>query len=160
MTDRPDRTAEGLISPASEQERSGVEPRPHRGILVVVPDPDLQWRLTRTLTIVGNRVVGTSSGDGALALIAEWPVDLVLIDEDLPRMDGLEVVRRLRACQPDIAIVLLTTGEDEEIEVTARLAGAVACLHKPFRMDELEDLLMSLRAGESPEPDVDISAAE
>ena len=48
-------------------------------VLVVESDPDLQWNLARMLTVQGNRVVGTSSGDGAVALITEWPVDLILV---------------------------------------------------------------------------------
>src|SRR5687768_17049798 len=72
------------------------------GVLVIEDDPDLQWRLARMLTVQGNRVVGTSSGDGALALISQWPVDLVLVDEDLPGMSGLEVARRIRTSHPHI----------------------------------------------------------
>lgn len=115
------------------------------GILVVEDDPDLQWRLARTLTVQGNRVVGTSSGDGALALISQWPVDLVLIDEDLPGMTGLEVARRIRQSHPDIPVVLMAVQEDPQVQVAAQLAGVVACLTKPFRLEVLAELIESLQ---------------
>ena len=119
---------------------------PLHGILVVEPDPDLQWRLARILTVEGNRVVGTSSGDGALALISEWPVELVLVDENLPGMDSLEVVRRLSDVQPGVQVVLLTNEDNPDLHVAARLAGAVACLPKPFHLDALRTVMRELCA--------------
>ncbi len=110
------------------------------GVLIVEDDPDLQWRLARMLTVQGNRVVGTSSGDGALALIAEWPVDLVLVDEDLPGMDGLEVARHIQRTHPDVPVILMAVQETQEVQVAARLAGVVACLTKPFRVEVLAEL--------------------
>ncbi len=115
-----------------------------RGVLVVEDDPDLQWRLARVLTIQGYRVVGTSSGDGALALIAEWPVDLALVAEDLPGMDGLQVTEAIRARNPDISVVLMGNDQNSDFEISARMAGAVACLAKPFRMETLTGLIDSM----------------
>lgn len=113
-------------------------------VLVVEDDPDLQWRLARMLTINGNRVVGTSSADGALALIAEWPVDLVLIDEGLPGMTGLELAKAIRKQRPEISVVLMTGEENEATRRAARLAGALTCLTKPFRTEALVEVLRRL----------------
>ena len=110
-------------------------------VLVVEDDPDLQWRLTRMLTLKGHRVVGTSSGEGALALLAEWPVDLVLVDEDLPGMSGVEVVARVRVDHPAIPVVMMTGSDGPEAQLAARLAGAVALLAKPFQLDALFELV-------------------
>lgn len=115
------------------------------GVLVIESDPDLQWRLARTLTVQGNRVVGTASGDGALALLANWRVDVVLVAEDLPGMDGFEVARRIRERSPDVRVVLMTSEEHRpDGEVAARLAGAAACLAKPFGLEALVELVNSL----------------
>jgi CheY-like chemotaxis protein len=119
------------------------------GVLVVEDDPDLQWQLARMLTIEGNRVVGTSSGDGALALIGEWPVDLVLVDEDLPKMTGLEVVRRIKRAHPNVPVVLMTGDETPEMSAAARLAGVVGCLIKPFQLETLTSLLTELAFGDA-----------
>lgn len=121
-----------------------VAPRRQCGVLVVEDDPDLQWRLARMLTVQGSRVVGTSSGDGALALISQWPVDLVLVDEDLPGMSGLEVARRIREEHGNIPVVLMTGDDSEATQTAARIAGAVACLVKPFRVEALLELLVQL----------------
>ncbi|MEM1416850.1 MAG: response regulator [Myxococcota bacterium] len=114
------------------------------GVLLVESDPDHQWRLARLLTVDGNRGVGTSSGDGALALVAEWPVDLAIVAEDLPGMDGLEVVRRLRELAPSLAVVLMTRPDGPDTRVAAELAGANAVLQKPFRPDVLRGCLSRL----------------
>jgi CheY-like chemotaxis protein len=119
---------------------AAVAPRP-AGVLVVESDPDLQWTLARTLTVQGNRVVGTSSGEGAIALIEQWPVSLVLVDEDLPGMDGLEVAKRLRQSHPHIPVVLMTGEESAEVRMAAALVGAVGTLTKPFRLEALTELL-------------------
>jgi CheY-like chemotaxis protein len=122
------------------------------GILVIEDDPDLQWRLARTLTVKGNRVVGTSSGDGALALIREWPMDLVLVDQDLPGMDGLEVSRRIRSEFPDIPVVLMTGQSGPDAQMAAKMAGVAATLIKPFRLEKLSELLDSLQLTPAPAP--------
>lgn len=123
------------------------------GILVIENDPDLQWALARMLTIRGNRVVGTSSGEGALALIEQWPVGLVLVDEELPGMDGIEVARRLGESHPHIPVVLLGNEEKLDASVAERLTGVVATLSKPFRGDALVELLGSINlAGRTSAP--------
>jgi len=125
-----DRAAKTVASIAPQQS----------GVLVVESDPDMQWRLARMLTVNGHRVVGTSSGDGALALIEQWPVDLVLVSEHLPGMDGLSLAKILRDRCPSIPVILMTE-DDPETQLAARLAGAVACLTKPFRIETLRELI-------------------
>ena len=115
----------------------------NRRVLVVESDPDLQWKLARMLTVQGNRVVGTGSGDGAIALIKEWPVDLVLVAEELPGMGGLEVSRKLAEIAADTPIILMAE-ERPDVQHAARLAGAAACMIKPFRLDALRTLIDSV----------------
>lgn len=124
-----------------------VGPGPRAGaVLVVEADPDLQWRLARLLTVSGNRVVGTSTADGALALMAAWEVDLVLIDETLHGLSGIDLARKLHESYPHVQVVLMTADDDahEDMHVAARLAGAVACLTKPFRPEAIAELLRLL----------------
>ena len=119
-------------------------PRKLEGILVVERDPDMQWKLARMLTVQGHRVVGTSSGDGALALVAQWPVDLILVGEDLPGMSGLEVASRLRKQTPGIPVVLMTKKETVESSLAARVVGVAASIVKPFRPEALASLVAQL----------------
>ena len=119
---------------------SGISKKAN-GILIVEANPDVQWRLARSLTVCGHRVVGTSSGDGALALIAEWPVDMVFIAEDLPGMDGLEVAKRLHRSHPQIPVVLLVEKRTIETLTFARLAGVDACVERPLGIAAVTALL-------------------
>jgi two-component system response regulator GlrR len=126
--------------------------RPDSSVLVVEADPDLQWALARMLTVDGNRVVGTSSGDGALALLAEWKMDLVLVDEDLPGRSGLQLARDIRASYPGVPVILMTATPTDDMQSAARLAGAVAALRKPFKIEALTEVLESLRGSIAPPP--------
>lgn len=120
-----------------------------RGVLVVEDDPDLQWRLARMLTVRGNRVVGTSSAEGALELIKQWPVDLVLIDDTLPGMSGVELAQTIARDHPETPVVLMSSDdEDGQGAIAARLAGVVATIAKPFRPEALLELLRSFPKGE------------
>lgn len=119
-----------------------------RGVLVVEDDPDLQWRLARMLTVRGNRVVGTSSGEAALELMAQWPVDLVLVDHSLPGMSGVELARRVAAEHPEVPVVLMSGEDDEPSPVVETLASVVATIAKPFRPEALVELLRSFPKGE------------
>lgn len=114
------------------------------GVLVVEDDPDTQWRLARMLTVHGARVVGTSSGEAAIALVDQWPADLVLVDQGLPGISGLEVARRIRQKHPDIPVVLMSSEESHDLRLAAKVAGAALMLIKPFRVEVLFDLLQRL----------------
>lgn len=88
------------------------EPTEQHGILIAVGDPDLQWRLARTLTVAGHRVVGTASADGALSLLSHWPVRLVVVSEDVcGTMSAAELVSRIleRDCEAHIAMLGLAS---------------------------------------------------
>jgi len=142
MTGKPDTTK---LSEAVKAVGSG----PRAGaVLVVESDPDLQWRLARMLTVSGNRVVGTSTADGALALMEAWQVDLVLVDEALMGLSGIDLARKLHETHPHVQVVLMTADDDahEDMHVAARLAGVVACLAKPFRPEAIAELLRLLPA--------------
>lgn len=125
-----------------------IPPTRTRGVLVVEDDPDLQWQLARMLTVRGNRVVGTSSAEGALELLRQWPVDLVLVDDGLPGMSGLELARTIRDAHPETAVVLMSSHDTPQARIAAKLAGAVAVVAKPFQIDSLVDLLRSFPKGE------------
>lgn len=112
-------------------------------ILLVQDDPDLQWRLARTLTVHGHRVVGTSSSDGAMALMSQWQVDMVVIDADLPGSSALDLAKRIRANHSGIAIALAGDGGHEH-HLAARLSGAFASLIKPLRVEAISELLSAL----------------
>lgn len=109
-----------------------------RSVLVVEPDPEVQSQMARTLRKRGLRVIGTSSGDGALALVSEWEVDLILVSADLPGRAGVEVTRLIHEACPGAQIVMMAATVDSHVREAARLAGAVGCVGKPLELEHLE----------------------
>jgi DNA-binding response OmpR family regulator len=120
-----------------------------RSVLLVESDPDLQWSLARMLTVNGNRVIGTSSGEAALTVIEEWPADLALVEASLPGTSGVEVARRLHEKSPDLLVILIGA-ETPAPAVKERSNDVSAYLSKPFRFEALRALLDSLQLAPAP----------
>jgi CheY-like chemotaxis protein len=112
-----------------------------RAVLVVESDPEEQAGLARSLSRRGNRVVGTGSGDGALALVSQWDVDLVLISDTLPGRSGVEVTRLIHKLRPNATVVLMSEQLEPATRVAARAAGASECVRKPVSEEQLAHLL-------------------
>ena len=95
-------------------------------------------------------VVG-EAGDGAQALdrAAELRPDVVLMDLHMPVLDGVAATRRLRAEQPEVRVLALTTFDDDEDVFAALRAGAVGYLLKDVPSDRLVEALLAARRGES-----------
>jgi two-component system, OmpR family, response regulator MprA len=114
-------------------------------VLVVEDDPGVRDSLRRSLTFNGFTVL--TAGDGVSGLAAATSAtdrpDAVLLDVMLPRMDGLEVCRRLRAAGDDVPVLMLTARDEVADRVAGLDAGADDYLPKPFA---LEELLARLRA--------------
>ena len=121
----------------------------HRSVLLVESDPDLQWNLARMLTVNGNRVVGTSSGDGALAVIEQWDPDLALVASTLPGTSGVAIARQLRERNPDLLVILMDEGSEER-SLRERSTDVSAYLAKPFRFEALRKLIDSLQLTPAP----------
>ncbi|MFC7643040.1 response regulator transcription factor [Streptosporangium lutulentum] len=101
-------------------------------VLVVDDQTVVREGLTLLLGLLpGIEVVG-SAGDGeaALRLIEAERPDVVLMDLRMPRMDGVEATRRIRAAYPDTQVVVLTTYSDDESVFAALQAGARGFLTK------------------------------
>jgi len=95
----------------------------------------------------GLALVGEAAdGDAALIGILETAPDVALLDLRMPGLDGLELCERIRAFDPDIAVVILTAFDDEDTPARAWAAGASACLGKDAGEAEICDAL--LRAGD------------
>jgi DNA-binding NarL/FixJ family response regulator len=94
-------------------------------------------------------VVGTAAdGEEALALAGKWRPDVVLMDLRMPRLDGVEATRRLRAEFPDIRVIALTTYADDRSVVSALRAGAVGYLTKDAGAEEIRQALLRVTSGQ------------
>lgn len=105
-------------------------------ILVVDDEPQLRRTLKATLTDLGYSVIEARSGEEALNKVREEPVDLVLLDLNMPGIGGLETCRALRE-SGDTPIIILSVRNAEPDKVQALDAGADDYVTKPFGIQEL-----------------------
>lgn len=105
-------------------------------ILVVEDELSLRSTISYSLRRDGHEVLTASDGEQALAAWSSGPSDLVLLDLMLPKIDGLEVCRRLRQSS-SVPIVMLTARTDEIDRVVGLEIGADDYVTKPFSMREL-----------------------
>jgi len=113
-----------------------------RRILIVEDDEIFRRPLQRTLEVAGYEVLAVASGEDAVDVLKGEDVDVALTDKRLPGMDGVELVRRLRAEHPDLAVVVMTAYGTIESAVEAMRLGAAEYLVKPF---DAAELLMVVR---------------
>ena len=100
-------------------------------VLVVEDDEAIADVLRRSLRAEGHEVMSAADGVEALSLSEQFVPDLVVLDLGLPRLDGIEVCRRLRA-ESDVPILILTARTDTEQRVEGLDSGADDYLPKPF----------------------------
>ncbi len=112
-------------------------------ILLVEDERELRERLAASLRDQGYVVDQAPDGDEGLYQGQEYPIDLAIIDLGLPGLDGIELIRRLRAAGRDFPILILTARGRWQDKVEGLEAGADDYLVKPF---EPEELLARLRA--------------
>jgi DNA-binding response OmpR family regulator len=106
-------------------------------ILLVEDDPMLRDGLVDLLTGAGHAVDAVADGASGAHQGKEEPYDLVLLDLMLPKLDGIEVCRRLRTARPALPILMLTARGAEEEKVKGLKAGADDYVTKPFGVREL-----------------------
>jgi two-component system KDP operon response regulator KdpE len=111
-------------------------------VLVVDVQPQIVRALSTNLRERGYEVDAAGDGEAALRLAADHRPDIVVLDLGLPGMDGIEVVRGLRAWT-SVPVIVLSVRDGERDKVAALDAGADDYVTKPFGMDEL---LARLRA--------------
>jgi DNA-binding response OmpR family regulator len=111
-------------------------------VLIVEDDEDIAQVLQRSLRLEGYETRIASDGEIALDTAADFVPDLVVLDLGLPRMDGIEVARRLRRTD-DVPILILTARDAVESRVEGLDSGADDYLLKPF---DRQELLARLRA--------------
>jgi DNA-binding NarL/FixJ family response regulator len=98
----------------------------------------------------GMEVVGAAAdGAQALELVAAHLPDVVLMDLRMPRMDGVEATRRIRASHPSVQVVVLTTYADDDSVFSALKAGARGFLTKDAGAEEIARAIIAVRDGEA-----------
>ena len=112
-------------------------------ILLVDDEDSIQTLLTFPLERDGYRVVQARDGEEALRRFGEEEVDLVVLDVMLPRLDGLEVCKRLRA-ESNVPIIMLTARGEELDKVLGLELGADDYITKPFSIREFRSRVRAI----------------
>ncbi|WP_461030357.1 response regulator transcription factor [Streptomyces sparsus] len=106
-------------------------------VLIVDDEPAVRAALRRSLAFEGYETAEAVDGLDALAQVAARPPELIVLDVQMPRMDGLTAARRLRSQGVTLPILMLTARDTVGDRVTGLDAGADDYLVKPFELDEL-----------------------
>lgn len=135
-------------------------------VLVVDDSPTIRRVVTRQLTARGYEVLAAADGTGAVQVLLQRPVDVVLLDFVMPGMNGLQLCKAIRAMpnMSSLPVVLMSAKADKIRGPAMQQAGAVDAMSKPFDPLALhaviENALTKSRRLESEAPPVDEDAAE
>lgn len=108
-------------------------------VITVDDAATIRKMISFTLRGAGHTVIEAVDGVDALSLLNTRTVDLVISDINMPRMDGIELTRKLRDLEQykTTPILLLTTESDPDKKMKGKQAGATAWLVKPFQPEQL-----------------------
>jgi len=112
-------------------------------ILVVDDERMIRWSIQQALSKEGHSVATVETGEEAVAQATDDTPDLVLLDITLPGIDGIEVLRRIKAHDPSITVVMVTATEDLRTAVEAMRLGAYDYVSKPFDLDRLKVIVQN-----------------
>jgi CheY-like chemotaxis protein len=104
-------------------------------LLVVDDNPDILQILSSIMTLFGHGVDEAGDGLEAIRLLQHGRYDVVVTDADMPRVDGIQLCKFVKAQRPDIPVI----GMSGDLSALKRMenAGADICLPKPFGLDEI-----------------------
>ena len=113
-------------------------------ILIIEDEPLLREQLSGNLTKQGYAIDTAVDGEDGLFQGTEYPYDLAIIDLGLPKIDGIEVIKQLRAQEKNFPIIILTARDQWQEKVLGLDSGADDYLTKPFEMDQLQARVKAL----------------
>jgi len=116
------------------------EPPAPKTVLVVDDDQDMCWVLEGALASLGCAVTAVGLGQSAISVVKENAFPVALVDARLPDMDGLRLIRELRALRPSMRIIMISgyfLEDDVRILEAVRTAEIDAFLAKPFQIEAI-----------------------
>ncbi|UCG38278.1 MAG: response regulator [bacterium] len=113
-------------------------------ILVVDDENLVRWSVKRYLEAEGYQTLEASSGQEALRILDMENVGVMITDLMMPGMDGVELIRRARARQPHLSVLVITASHSSGMLRSARDAGAIRTFEKPIPFRDLLGTLQGL----------------
>ena len=120
-------------------------------ILLVEDGEEVSRTIARFLSARGHQLRVASDGCAALEQMEQWSPDVVLCDFQMPRMDGIEVLKAARQRWPAIPVMLMTADREIDTAIAAFRDGAYDFLKKPIKLEELLACLSRIEKGSQPE---------
>jgi two-component system response regulator FlrC len=121
-------------------------------VLVVDDDDEMRSLLRRSLEFDGHHVTERDRGTQVLKALREAPFDLVILDNRMPGLNGLELLPALRREFPYVPVLLVTAFGGRQVASNALRLGAASYLEKPFRLGQLRDAIAGLVPERREEP--------
>lgn len=129
-----------------------VSPLQQRTILIVEDEPELREAMAYEFSRRGCTTFEAGNGEEALAIIMNNTIDIVVSDIRMPKSDGVDLLKKVRAAFPRLPVVLLATGFSDLSEPEAINMGALALLEKPIDRKKMISLLENACAVVFPMP--------
>src|SRR3990172_4862001 len=111
---------------------------PGEKILVVDDEPGMRSLLSKVLMKGGYFVNAFEAGEEALQTLSEEEYDLAILDIEMPGMNGIELLKRIKQKDPSLSVVMITAYGSLQSAVEAMRQGAYDYLSKPFEMEEIK----------------------
>ena len=119
-------------------------------VLVIDDDPDMRQVLSDFLQRSGYRVVEAANGQEAMFAAESERIDVVILDKEMPGMNGLDVLSFFRQRCPRLPIIFITAFGGHEDEDESRRRGAWLYIEKPFRVATVVDAVQSVLEKSAP----------
>ena len=118
----------------------------HRKILIVDDEQEALEGMQTFFEALGVEVLTAQGGHEALALIRACHPGLILLDIKMKGMSGTEILQKAKAINPDVPVVMVTGLSAEGLEEECLALGATQLLHKPVRLEQLQQVVETLHA--------------
>lgn len=127
-------------------------------ILIVEDELNLRKLLSIILSQEHDQVITVDNAEEAMCIIQQQPIDLILMDNRLPGMSGLEALKQIKEADPDIFIILMTAYAGVDTAVEALKHGAIDYIVKPFDLNDLKALVKrTLEFGKAKKQGINLS---
>jgi CheY-like chemotaxis protein len=110
-------------------------------VLVVEDDPNWREIMVELLTSAGHTITTADDGVQAIKQLGTQKFDIVIFDINLPRLNGIEAIRRLRRTEPDLPLLAMTANTDPSVSRAVLAAGANEVMHKSIPITEIVEIV-------------------
>jgi CheY-like chemotaxis protein len=125
-------------------------------ILVIDDEPIIRKLLSEVFFDDGHEVTCASNGAEALSKVRKKSFDIIFSDVHMPEMNGMETVKTIKRMNKEVDIIIMDSYPDA-ISQLARKEGAVACIHKPFELSEIRDVIRKVERGDKNSAGIEIN---